>query len=78
MGLNLAVCEETSEIKKYSGTPSNEEMNLSKRVGSSLVDDDMSWLYLQNLHELIHPIIQWIFLLEYENTTSSRVPQYFG
>jgi hypothetical protein len=75
MGLNLAVCEETSEIQKYPGTPSNEVTNLSKRLGSSLVDDDMFWLYFQNLHELIHPIIQWIFLLEYDSATSSRVPQ---
>ena len=28
MGLSLALCEETSEIQKYSGTPSNEETNL--------------------------------------------------
>jgi hypothetical protein len=77
MGLSLALCEETSEIQKYSGTPSYEETNLSKRLGSSPVDDDKSCSYLQNLHELIHLIIQWIFLLAYDNATSIRVPQCF-
>ena len=77
MGLSLALCEQTSEIQKYSGTPSNEETNLSRLLGSFLVDDDMSWLYLQNPRDLIYPIIQWIFLLEHDIATSNRVPQCF-
>jgi hypothetical protein len=52
-------------------------MNLSKRLRSSILDEDMFWMYVQKPQELIHPIVKWIFLLESDKTKISTVPQCF-
>jgi len=56
---------------------SNDETNLSRRLRSSVLDDDMFWIYVQKHRELIHPIVKLIFLLESEKAKVSRVPQCF-
>jgi hypothetical protein len=55
----------------------NEETNLSRRLRSSVLDDDTFWRYVQKHRELIHPVVTLIFLLESEKAEVSRVPQCF-
>ena len=55
----------------------NEETNLRRRLRSSVLDDDMLWIYVQKHRELMHPIVMWIFLLESDKAKVSRVPQCF-
>jgi hypothetical protein len=56
---------------------SNDETNLSRRLRSSVLDDNMFWIYVQKHRELLHPIVKLIFLLESEKAKVSRVPQCF-
>jgi len=56
---------------------SNEETNLSRRLRNSVLDDDTFWRYVQKHHELIHPAVTLIFLLESEKAKVSSVPQCF-
>jgi hypothetical protein len=55
----------------------NEDMNLSKSLQSSILDDGMLWMYVPKLKVLIVPIIECIFLLEFDKAKISRVPQSF-
>ena len=55
----------------------HEEVKLSKRLRSSVLDEDVFWMYVQKLRELIHPIVKWIFILESDRAkiSSSRMLQ---
>jgi hypothetical protein len=55
----------------------HEEMNLSKLLRSSILHEDMFWMYVQKLQELIHPNVKSIFLLESDKAKISTVPQCF-
>lgn len=79
MGLNLTLFDQASEIQKnmMERLVNNEETNLSRRLGSSVLDDDMVWIYVKKHRELVHPIVKLLFLLESENAKVGRVPQCF-
>jgi hypothetical protein len=55
----------------------HEEVKLSKRLRSSVLDEDVFWTYMQKLRKLIHPIVKWIFILESDSAkiSSSRMLQ---
>lgn len=51
----------------------NEETNLSKRLGSSVLDDDIFRMY----RELIHQFATWTFLPESDKVEINRVQNSF-
>lgn len=55
----------------------NEETNLSRRLRSSVLEDDMLWICVQKHREFMHPIVKWIFILESDKAKVSRVPWCF-
>jgi hypothetical protein len=57
---------------------SNEETNLSSRLRSFVLGDDVFWIYVQKHRELIQPFVKLIFLLESEKAKVSRVLQYLS
>jgi hypothetical protein len=54
----------------------NEETTSGKCLRSYILDD-MFWMYVQKLPELIHPTVNWNFLLEFKKAKIRRAPQCF-
>lgn len=57
----LAISQEVYKIK------------LSKPVKDNILDDDVFWVRLERIQQILQPIVKWITILESDNITMSRV-----